>query len=327
MDCPRISNWGDLSQLLDDFSGSWLFRGAPREYGTLPPSLLREVDEGLSHYKISEIESYGLLHFSRASHLQPRGSDPPELRTTELQALTFGERIEWSTWLQHYGAPSRLLDWTSSPFVAAYFAVSDAVEVDAELWCVSLSDLRHRAASLLIAPDGASNTLDIADQKSAAEAVESSVLGRTLRHISSSAAHRLPQFPSQGSWFDVLAKTAFSGSSEQVLSIVDQLAQCDINELVEQVGTPIVFPVTTSRPTDRMLAQQGWFTVALDPRTDHTKISEMDVELKRYVISANSKPEIMRKLHSTNVSAHSLFPGLDGLGRAVRERLRHGMPW
>jgi hypothetical protein len=36
--------------------------------------------------------------------------------------------------LQHYGVPTRLLDWTHSPYVAAYFAASSKDEEDGEIW-------------------------------------------------------------------------------------------------------------------------------------------------------------------------------------------------
>jgi hypothetical protein len=36
--------------------------------------------------------------------------------------------------MQQYGAPTRLLDWTFSPYVAAYFAVREAPEEDGVLW-------------------------------------------------------------------------------------------------------------------------------------------------------------------------------------------------
>lgn len=45
--------------------------------------------------------------------------------------------LEWLAIMQHYGAPTRLLDWSESPFVATYFAYKDmpqGQEEPAALW-------------------------------------------------------------------------------------------------------------------------------------------------------------------------------------------------
>jgi hypothetical protein len=44
--------------------------------------------------------------------------------------------LNWWELMQHYGAATRLFDWTESPYVATYFAVTGHIGVSGALWVV-----------------------------------------------------------------------------------------------------------------------------------------------------------------------------------------------
>jgi hypothetical protein len=49
---------------------------------------------------------------------------------------TLSDNAGWMFLMQHYGLPTRLLDWSESILVAAYFACIDHSDRDGEIWCL-----------------------------------------------------------------------------------------------------------------------------------------------------------------------------------------------
>lgn len=127
-----VKSWDDFSALLeklDVLKGSrrFLYRGQPSsdpKWG-LRPSLLRKLeDRGIAPGTARKLEVAGTRMFLQNMH---RYLEPAE---TSMTQAPIGR---WML-MQQYGAPTRLLDWSLSPYVALYFAVNDRPLDNGILW-------------------------------------------------------------------------------------------------------------------------------------------------------------------------------------------------
>ncbi|WP_102796775.1 FRG domain-containing protein [Bowmanella denitrificans] len=123
-------SWSHLQELLFDESWSpaisryrspFVFRGLPDASFNLKTSLARLGGEYAS------LERHLLRNFRKYGH--------DSFDTT-------GPIWHWLTMAQHQGLPTRLLDWTYSPFVAMHFATADIRQGDKDgvIWKVNYHD-------------------------------------------------------------------------------------------------------------------------------------------------------------------------------------------
>jgi len=116
----------------------WAFRGQSQSYGTLVPSFQRVFRQKRSVGAAEIIERDLIKTFRKHyANLQGKTVDMP---TPDL--IGEGYNLRCLSVMQHYGVPTRLLDWTSDFWTAVYFACAGEPPKEAELW------LYHRSIFL-----------------------------------------------------------------------------------------------------------------------------------------------------------------------------------
>jgi len=266
----------------NDLTG-WFFRGQSRcEWNLLSgmgrrvtgPSLTRQINPlAFENSLIGEFKR----NFNSKAHQRPDDLD----------------LIGWLALMQHYRAPTRLLDWTISPFVALYFATQSLPdEHDGAVWAfnplVALAALGENTAAAWDHLELWRATDERPTHDENSYRTFQDFTNYRVRKLIGSASHW--PFPFAPNWVDQR-----------------MAAQQSVFTVAGDVGYPI----------ERLSYQRNrTFGVDQDIRNWLTELKPREI-FRKFIVPNELKSDLQFYLHRVGISAASLFPGLDGLGDSI----------
>lgn len=217
---------------------------------------------------LTEREDWILKQFQRRAHLV-MNTPPPQ------QA-----RLDWLAAIQHYGGPTRLLDFTHSFYVATFFAVEQATE-DAAVWALWAPKIETNNA---IAP-----TRLIEMNQQAIELAESVLSGSARRS-------------------GILNVEPFTLNERMAAQKGVFVLPLDITiPFMENLGQAFGFEVTQHQHSETRMDISQFL---------HTKSADKP-DVVKFVFPRKEHDVILQDLAAMNIDSSTLFPGLQGYARSM----------
>ncbi len=128
-----IKNWNDFDQHVRNLQlRKWIFRGQVDASWKLESSIYRSFEDVVTVTTSSRRKPKKLARRSHENVALDKFM--ATARQYDVPLPLNDDPLEWLAVMQHYGAPTRLIDATFSPYIAAYFALETGT-TDAAVYC------------------------------------------------------------------------------------------------------------------------------------------------------------------------------------------------
>jgi hypothetical protein len=305
---------GVISCLKEHFNPSvhlW-FRGQPIYKYELTPSLFRTC---AGRCRFNEANMY--YEFQRRHH---------------EHSSTHRSVVEWLTLMQHYGLPTRLLDWSTNLLVALYFCCNADAEADAALFAFDPEILRDFSFNPLLEMQTLSRSTsdfyrNLIYHNAGILDDEALINGISIRQIKS----------------DPILQFKFTHATKAIETPLESLQiRTELQNTVDATGRPVPFvyseiirvlsnvvPVVVPPLNARLRQQCGRFTLhggaAYDGR-DFIRFERMEAHpylvnsLVKLRIKSGDKSVIREELRLCGVNEPTLFPEMEYQAKEIKQR-------
>jgi len=212
-------------------------------------------------------------------------------------------------YMQHYGVPTRLLDWTDNILIALYFVVNDEPDQDGKLFAIN-SRLLNRYTGLR---DGNKNIL-------------------TKEGIGTSYRCIMSHSDTQEEWcygtknvlkddFDWLREDFNEIPLKEIFHTTKENLRSNLSDWINVFSTPVA--VRPDKSNNRIIQQSGLFTLHGGKRNNSNKINRIPEPktltelnnigkfLKEFPVPKNAKKDIKNDLLLLQIHTGKIFPELE----------------
>lgn len=275
----KINTWKELINFFDKFNWSanfgrdWIFRGESDESRAISPSLERLHKDKLGF--MAKVEELSLSYFKRRynGEFKPNNS------------------LEWLSLLQHYGAPTRLVDFTYSWYIALFFAIESLSDKNSSLWCINLQELKNGIEINGLNSEASHSIIFDAYEKEVCELIDNH--SKEKRFV-------IPVEP-------------------QLLNerIHIQQGLFLINGSFLSKFDDILFQTLSIDNTERINEK------VVEVEIEKTEIEE--VTIFKIIINASIKKDLIKELYKMNISREIIYPGIEGFSQSIKTRIQAGI--
>ena len=274
--------WDKVKELIVPLD-EWCFRGQGDSTWGLKTTLERPFVKSptLKEFVFGENqfqrEKKILFHFKRGAH-----------NYTSNLPKNDNDNLEWLSLIQHYGGLTRLLDFTYSLYIAAYFSITSAVK-QATIWAINLPILEEKLRH------------DFSIQYTSHEE-------KIIRH-------------------QKIASTFIDNESAMV-NYIFNVEPSHLNDRMSLQRGLFLFPCNIEDPFEYNLMNMFDLKHDnILNNTNKIPFDEIDThKLIKYLVLKINLPKITHNairydLIKMNITSATLFPGLDGFARSLAQYL------